>query len=64
MKISKNDMLILLACFAIPAWFLFILHSLDVQYFMALRKSGDGQVWCVLIIGELLYLISRFIRKQ
>jgi len=64
MKFSIQDVVILVVCFAIPAVFLLLIHVLDVAYFISLRNSGDGQVWVVLILGELFFLISRFIRKQ
>jgi hypothetical protein len=64
MKMTLKDILVFLICFATPALFLLILHLLQVPYFIPLRNSGDGQVWFVLVMGELLYLISRFIRRR
>lgn len=64
MKFSIQDIAILMVCFTIPAVLLLLIHVLDVTYFVSLRNSSDGQIWVVLVLGELFFLISRFIRKQ
>ena len=64
MKISIIDIIVWAACFSLPSLFLLYLHLFDPPYFMPLKSSSDGQLWFVLVVGELFFLISRFIRKQ
>ncbi len=64
MKVSITDIIVLAACFSLPLLFLVYLHLFDPPYFMPLKNSSDGQLWLVLVAGELFFLISRFIRKQ
>ena len=58
------DIAILSACFAVPALFIAFLHWTENVFFSPLRQSGDGQFWLVLVAGEFLFLMSRFVRGK